>query len=454
MAVDVKNGQTLANLAALPRFTQIVVVIAAVHVAAFFALAPAVQVLLPHSDLFDLLDNYFQVEASGDWFGYLFQPHSYHRIPVFRSLLALDVGVFKGTGVPFLISAFACLGVTAFLLAREALATPVRALQIPAAALTLVILLSTSNVVHVGVPANTPYSQALMFVVLAIVLAEPADGATQRALTWQRVGALVAAGAAVMSLAVGAVVWGVLAFMAWRKGASDRPWLLLVLATGVIFFAGYVQGLTLEDSAGSLTGASLIKAADYFFNFLGLPWSRATQVGGKLAGVVMFAFCLLAIFRTGGPNALRHERIALAFVLFSLGTAFLAALGRQDIADTVLVPGRYYLLLTPMHVGLALLALPWLNRRMTTHRRLIEAGVVAVFVLCFAQQILIGRIVAASAQHLRDTIAAFQSGVRTEEMRTLIHPDLERAKALQARIHERGLYVPLYAASFARQQQR
>ena len=242
--------------------------------------------------------------------------------------------------------------------------------------------------------------------------------------------------------------------MAWRKGASDRPWLLLVLAVGAAFFATYLQGLTVEDSAGSLTAASLIKAADYFFNFLGLPWSRATPAGGKIIGLAMFAFSMLALLRTGGPNASRHERVALSLVLFSLGAAFLAGLGRQDITDAVLVPGRYNLLLAPMHVGLALLALPWLSRRMSTHRRLIEAGVVAVFVVFLAQQLLIGRIVAASAQHLRETIADFQSGARTEEMKTLIYPNLERAEMLQAQIHERGLYVPLYADALRQQQRR
>ena len=131
MAIDLKTASNL------PRFVQIAALIAAVDVAAFFAFAPTVQVLLSHSDLFDLLDNYFHVEASGDWLGYLFQPHSYHRIPVFRALLALDVGVLKGTGIPFLVSAFVCIGLTAFLLAREALATPVNDLRIPAAALTL-----------------------------------------------------------------------------------------------------------------------------------------------------------------------------------------------------------------------------------------------------------------------------------------------------------------------------
>ncbi len=431
----------------VPLFARLSALIAAFHVIAFFAFAPGAQVLLPYSDMFDLLDVYFHAEATGDWLGYLLQPHSYHRIPVLRSLIALDVGVFKGTGIPFLVSAIVCVGWTAVLLARQALATPVRALRIPAAALTLAILLSTDNVVHVSVPANTPYPQALFFAVLAIALAEPAYGATRRALTWRRAGALAAAGVAVLSLAAGAVVWPVLAFMAWRKGAPDRAWLLLLLAAGGAFFAAYVHGLTLENSAGTLTAESLIKGADYFFNFLGLPWARATPEGGRIIGAAMFGLSLLAIVRNGGPEASRHERIAVAMVLFSLGVAVLAAVGRQNITEAVLVPGRYNLLLTPMKVGLILLALPWLGRRLAAHQRTVETGVVAIFALFLTQQVMVGRIVVASAEHLRETITDFQLGVRTEEMKTLIHPNLDRAHDLQARIHDRGLYAHLYAVA-------
>jgi hypothetical protein len=277
--------------------------------------------------------------------------------------------------------------------------------------------------------------------VLAIVLAEAPDDAPYHALTWRRIGALAAACAAVLSLAVGAVVWVVLAFMALRRGAADRPWLVLLVTIGCVFFTVYLHGLTLEDSAGSLTAASVVKAADYFLTFLGLPWARAAPEVGKFIGAAMLALSLLAFARTSARRSSRHERIALALILFSIGAAFLAALGRQNVTDDVALPGRYTILLVPMKAGLILLALPWIDRRRAAHKRIVEAGVAALFAVCLAQQVVIGRIVVASAAHLRETIADFRKGERTEAMKTLIHPNLEHAKVIQTEIDARGVYA-------------
>jgi hypothetical protein len=434
------TGPRAAAMAIAPPVLVLLLVLAVAHLAAFMAFAPATRIVRPYSDLYDLIDVYFGAERTRDWLGYLFQPHSYHRLPLFRSLLALDINLFKGSGIPFLVVSVLCMATLVVQLVRRALDAPIEALRIPLAAFLVMLLLTTGNAIHLTVPANTPYVHSLFFAMLAILLAEPADGASRSPFAVRRLSALACACGAALGVAVGFVLWPVLAFMAWRRGAEDRPWLILLLAVGGVFASLYLTGITAEDSAGALTPASLAKAVEYFFAFLGLPWVRAAPAPGRLIGVFMFACCCVALLRTGGPKASRYERVALAMVCFSLGVAALAAIGRRDIAEEVVVPGRYNLLLVPMKAGLVLLIAPWLERRWRAHRRLVEAGVVAVFAVYCLQQVVVGRAVAASAEHLRQTITAFQSGVRTEEMRLLIHPNLARAETLNAQTRARGLY--------------
>lgn len=425
---------------ALPPFTLLILAIGALQLALFLAIAPATQVLRPHSDMFDLIDAYFTAEKNGDWLHYLFQSHSYHRIPFFRALLALDITVFKGTGIPFLVSAYLCMAGIGLILARQALATPVQALRIPAAAAALVILVSASNVIHLSVPANTPYAHTLFFSILALHLAEPKDGADRSPVSWRRLCALVCVIAACFGTAIGFVLWPTLAIMAFRRGEADRRWLILLLAVGGAFSTAYVNGLTGETTAGSLDMRSLVKAADYFLAFLGLPWTRATLDGGRVVGLVMLAFSLLAITSRGVPGADRGLRFAQALILFSLGTAAMGAFGRQDMAETIVIPGRYNLLLVPMKVGLVLTVLPWLERQRHHRPRIVEAGVVAVFALFLAQQVVVARVVVVAAANLRETITAFNQGVRTEPMKMLIYPDFARAEALTAKMRARGLF--------------
>lgn len=410
------------------------------YLAVFMVFAPETLIVRPYSDLYDLIDVYFDAERTRNWLGYLFQPHSYHRLPLFRALLALDITVFKGSGIPFVVVSVLCMAALAVQLVRRALDAPIEALRIPLAAFLPMLLLTTGNAIHLTVPANTPYVHALFFAMLAMLLAEPADGASRSPFTARRLAALACACAAALGVAVGFVLWPVLAFMAWRRGATDRPWLILLLAVGGVFATLYLTGITAEDSAGSLTPASLWKAVEYFFAFLGLPWVRAAPLPGRLIGVVMFACCCVALLLRGGPRAGRYERVAVAMICFSLGVAALAAIGRRDIAEAVVVPGRYNLLLVPMKTGLVLLVAPWLERQWLARRRLVEAGVIAVFAVYCVQQVIIGRTVAASAEHLRQTITAFQAGVRTDEMRLLIHPNLSRAESLNAQTRARGLY--------------
>ena len=421
-----------------PLFPAVTLLIAAAHLGLFAYFGYQSRVLRPYSDMFDLIGFYFQSQDDGNWLHYLLEPHNYHRLIWYRLLLALDVAL-KGTGLPFVVVALACMTGIAVMLTRQVAATGVERMKLPGMVFILMLVLSTSNSVDLSVPANTPYVHTLLFAVAAILLAQRRavdGGPVGRA----RLAALACACGAAFSNAVGLVLWPALAFLAWRAGKSERPWLITILATGGAFATAYVWDQASHGGETALTVESLVKMADYFFNYLGLPWSRAHASGGRLVGMMLFGLALIALFRKGGEGATKAERVALGLILFSLGTALLAALGRRDIAESVIAPGRYSLLVTPLKVGLVLLALPALERTWLARPRVVETCLLALFAVYLFKQAAIGEVVAEKQRVVRATITQFHEGVRTEQMTLLIHPDLAHAEALCQEMRSRGLY--------------
>src|SRR5206468_9533152 len=108
-------------------------------------------------------------------------------------------------------------------------------------------------------------------------------------------------------------------------------------------------------------------------------------IGGALLAAAAAGIILLK----GGPKATPSERIACGLMLFTLGAAAMAGLGRSGYEDPYNVPLRYSLLVAPLHVGLAMLAAPYLGVFWRERRRLAQPLVLAVLVLVFAQNAVI-----------------------------------------------------------------
>jgi hypothetical protein len=397
------------------------------------------RVLRPFADQLDLVHFYFRYQEVGGLFGYLFEPHTVHRLPFYRMLIALDVDVFGGTGLPFVVVAVLCFLGLAVMLAREA-AAAAGPLKLALVVLSLRLLLGSTTAANLSVPANTPAVHAVFFTVLTIILAERVEGSNPVAIGWRRVGALAGAVAAAFTNAVGLVIWPLLAFKAWRGGKADRPWLALVLVFGGAFGLAYLAGQHGASGGFVFETASILKAVDYFFAFLGLPWARALAVEGRLIGVALFAAALFAIWSKGRCGASRAERIAVAFIVLSLGTALLAAIARKDVSAVVDVPARYRIYMVPMHIGLMMLATPWVERQWVLRRRVTQAALVACLSLLLVQQVLVGMVSSAAARHARETITAFHQGLRQPDMDWLIYPDIGHAQAIYDEMERRDVY--------------
>jgi hypothetical protein len=407
-----------------------------IYLALFAYFAVGATIREPFSDMIDLVDAYFRAADLGLPVEYLLEPHNFHRIVWMRSLIALDVGVFRGAGLPLVAVSVICLAGAAVLLMVE-MRRAGGQLGLALAVLTAMLVFSSANVGDVGVPASSAYVHTTFFALLAI---GAAASASERGGWRAWAAALAGAAAASFSLAVGLVLWPILVLMAWRGGASWRT-VGVVAATGGAFCVWYLSGQSPGDAASGLDPAGLLKAAEYFLAYLGLPWVRGSALLGKLLGAGLLGASLFALFRYGLAKTSRTQRLALAMILFSLGGAFLAAIGRRDITAVVDVPVRYAILVTPLHAGLVLLLTPAILRMWESRPRLVQSGLIAALALMMAQHIVIGPVVVRAAERTRQAIALYHEGGRTPEMLQYVHPDLAHAEARFEEMRRRGVFL-------------
>jgi hypothetical protein len=266
------------------------------------------------------------------------------------------------------------------------------------------LVLSSANALDVVFPINTPYAHVFVLAVAALIAW---DGRRP----WL---ALPLAMLAALGNAVGLVLWPVLLVGAW----TTAPWRTLarLAAVGVAFIALYAYGQTAPPRGAF----DLMASVHYGLVWLGLPWS--TRVGGPAIGLVLLLLCLFAIATRGGPAASRLERLAVRLILFSLGTAAMAVLGRSGLEPEV--PVRYALFLTPMHLGLFFLALPYIARCR-------PVPILAVLIAALLAQQAFGVLkVRGAADQVRAALADFAAGRDTPMVKVLVHPEPERARAV------------------------
>jgi len=259
----------------------------------------------------------------------------------------------------------------------------------------------------------------------------------------------LAAGAGLAN-AVGLMAWPMLLWAAWRGRAGGR-WLAAIGILTLGYGAAYLHGVAPVAVAADATAASpfaavhLVKMAGYALAYLGLPLSRmgTFPLPGYVLGATMLVAGTLALVRYGvlvrAPS--RLQRIATGFILFSLGGAALAAVGRTDLAPAVNVPVRYTVLVTPLHAGLLALVLPWAVGAARSRARsgAVQVAGAMLGIALLAQQAVGGWSAVSISARMRATIAQYYAGARTPEMATVVYPDLAVADAIVAKLRHEGL---------------
>jgi hypothetical protein len=248
-------------------------------------------------------------------------------------------------------------------------------------------------------------------------------------------------------------IWPILFWAAWCGGAR-RAWMIVLVLVGAAFITLYSYGLMLVPQPGALslrgqglaTTGHVLKMADYLVGYMGLPWTRAPAfaIPGRVLGALLFGAGLwAAIWRGVVKPGARLERLAVALILFSLASALLAAVGRVDIDADVRVPVRYSVFMTPLHVGLLWLSLPYLSRQwaIARQRHLVQSVMMVAGLLLLVQQVAAGETAAATTRSMRATIERFRAGEYDPGMTRVVFSDLAQARRAVEAIRRAGLYL-------------
>lgn len=423
------------------------------YVCVFFYFLYATMIRVPFSDMFSYINDYFAYRQNGDLLHYLWMPHTQHRLVWTRLAIALDINTLRGVGYPIIIVSTSCLISVPLLIHREM----TRGGMLPEVAyvgslLTVLLVLTTANVVVCSIALEEIYPETLAFAVLAIVLFD-GDLEADKLSNYRRAAALLAAIGSAFGSATGLVVWPILVWTSWR-GRADRRWTLATLGVGTAFVALYAHDLPVPQSTSeALVGAGqfydpahLLKIGEYLLTYLGLPWTRAANLilVGRLIGAALLTVGFAVIVQRGilRPPADRLERIAVGLIMFSLATAALASVGRVDERADVAVPVRYSVYLVPLHIGLLFLVMPWLNLRwqVLSQRRLSQLAIALMVSFLFVQQLAAGRAAVAITRSITAAMSRFYAGERDVEMMQYVG-NLDGAEHAVELMRREAIYV-------------
>jgi hypothetical protein len=405
----------------------------AIYVAVAGWLVWRTSILEPYSDMYDWIARWRRWQADGDLGRYLWAPHNFHHLVWTFAVLGLDIRAFGASGYLFLAVGIICLVATAAMLARFAAGAAGSGLRLVGAGGALALSLMGCDLLDATVDINTTYVHALVFAVAAILLADAPGGRP----TSRRGGALACAVAAGVGSAAGLAVWPALLFGAWRQG--DRRWALTVLAAGGAFSVLYLWGDSSPTSGTTAHGGAL-EAAELFLNYLALPWVRAAPAAGLPIGLLVAVLSLVAVVGKGKRGADWTERAAVSLILVSLGTAAMAAAARTGVTAPNLVPMRYAAFLIPLHVGLWVLALPYVRRAWAHRPGGFQAAMAAAAVLMVGHQAVMAIFATRTADINLRAVADFREGRGSPTMLSTIYADLDQARASAAQMRREGLY--------------
>jgi hypothetical protein len=443
-------------------FTAAMTAIVILYLILFAWYFAATMIRRPYWDMFHYVLDYLGYPQQGGFLDYLWSQYtnSEHRQIWMRLMTAIDVGALRGTAYPFLVFASACVVglalITAREIARAGLAAPLRQIGI---FFVILLAFSTATVVDCSVAIEGIYPQTAAFATLTLTFAAAAGEGGPRA--WQCwTGAIAAAIGAGLACTLGLLVWPILLWAAWRSMADWR-WIAALALAASAFIALYLHGLHFSgEAAAALQGNAVFYASDHlrqtgdaFLTFLGLPWSRAPSLwlAGRIIGALLLVLSIAVLLRRGfllSPRAGaqgRLERFCLGLIAFSLATAAVAAIGRASVETEGILPVRYSVLMTPLHIGLLGLALIWLSERnlLAGQWRWVRPATIGLGLVFLVQQVAAGQAEATKAAIMNASIADFMAGKRDAAMTHIVYHDLDYAQQAVDEMRRRGLFPGL-----------
>jgi hypothetical protein len=431
-------------------FSRLIGLIAAAHFGLFAYFLVATAISSPISDMFGYIDAYLRYRAGEvSLLDYLWRAHAEHHLVWIRLLTWADVAQFGTRGIPFMAAATAAITATAVMVWWQLFcALHIKAGTRSLALLAPMLVLSAANVTDCSVPINTTYPLTVFFVVVAIVLFANATKLARYPRA-RAAAAVPTAVAASFGTAAGLLSWPILAWLAWRQ--RRVVWLGLWAGVGlcyILFYAHDINPIGLapameKDVAAFTSAAHLYKILDYFFAFLGLPWTREPrfELLGRAVGLSLFLSAAAVVLIASLTPRLNTplERIAVGMILFGLGAAALASIGRSDMIEEVRVPVRYTLFTTVLQVGLLCIVVPRVPVR--APGLACWAGVVLAGAL-LTQQVLVGRAATRIASEIAKEADCFAQGNPTLPLSSIVTRSPAGAEGVLAGLRREGLLAP------------
>jgi len=424
----------LAGLAAL--------IAAYVAIFAYYVLATIITV--PVYDLLGWILHYDQYWRVGDWGRYLWLPHNEHRLIWSRLLVVVDIGWFRGTGVPFLVFDTACFALTVGGLIRPIWRADFAIeLRATLAAAVILLLAGTYAATYCSVPIMGVYVHTTGLFVVSLTLLDGVDeegpGSAAR-----RVAAIVAASLAVFGVAGGLLAPLVLLWSAWAGGLG-RGWLLAIGAIAAILIALYLPGLPIGHDADSLAWGHLLKLADYYVRLLGLPWSHAPSLMwfGRLIGCIVLGAGIFTLLRGGILHRPvdQLERIGLSLLVFSLLIAAMAAVSRSKVAPELTMPIRYGIFAALAQIGLIFANAPRLEWLWYAgYLKAFRWAMLPLVAIFLAQQVAGGQAAVAVTDRYKDAYRDFVGGQWNAATARYVFPDQAGAKRALGVMRDLGIY--------------
>ena len=315
------------------------------------------------------------------------------------------------------------------------------------------IVLSAANATDCSLPINTTYTFTVFFALLSLVLFIGTEKPDIKPGGW-RICGIVAALASSFGTVAGLLMWPILLWVAGRERLG-WAWKGTLAGLGVAYCLLYLQGLRyLElgpiNSAGVVQFFSvphLQKLTDYFFVFLGLPFTRDPRLEtfGRFFGIILFMAGTSAAIIATFSNHLntRLGRIAVGIILFAIGAAVLATVGRGDMIEEVKVPVRYTMFSTMLQAGLLCIILPWTARIAEARTEwLIRAICLSFAIVLLILQVFIGRAAIAIADTISHDADCFAEGTQYGPVSQVVTRWPDDANRVLADLRQRGLWAP------------
>jgi hypothetical protein len=429
--------------------------LAALQLLLFFHYLKATTIFGLYYDMSDYVLDYARFRADGDLLQYLWFQHAEHRLAITRLVLLADVHFFDGIYYPFVVVSLLCVGLAAAVLVRAVyLAKAPRPAAHLAALLVVMLIFDPAVATVCSAPIQDIYPHTVGFAALALCLFG-ADNSAAPSRLLRRILALLAAAGAGFGSAAGLLVWPLLLWIAWRERLGLR-WTIATFVCGAAFIAVYVHGLALTQNDVALSEAGyfyswvhLRKIIEYFLIYMGLPWShdpRLSLLGEVLGGLLLLVCLAVALWRGAIARAWGlPDRVVVGLLLFAVGTAALASLGRVDIGEggMIDVPIRYTIFLSVAHAALVVALLPVVAHhwQVPARRRAMQAAALGLGLVLVVMQVGMGEAAIARADWVNAGIARFMAGDPPDpDMRLVVSLAEGKAPAALAFIRSAQIY--------------